>query len=721
MKRMNGLLFPTLKNYKKEYLKKDIFSGIIMAAVSIPISMGYAQIAGLPAVYGLYGSVFPILFFALFSTSKQFIFGVDAAPAAIVGAALVSLGIESGSKEAMQYVPVIALLTGLWLLLFYFLKAGRIVDFISTPVMGGFISGIALTIILMQIPKILGGKAGSGELPELAHHIFETCKEINWLSVVLGVGALVILRLAGKLIPKFPMAIVIMAVGVVATLLFRVDEQGVILLDAVESGLPKIHMFQFAGIDWTQAAGRSLMIAAVIMSETLLSENNFALKNGYKIDENKEILACAAGNLASACVGCCPVNGSISRTSMNEQYEGKTQAVSIIAGAVMAVVLVCATGFIGYLPVPVLTAIVISALMNVVELHLAVRLFKVSRNEFYIFVAACVSVLFLGTIYGVIVGLLLSFVAVVLRATNPPRSFLGMIPGKETYYDLKRNRNAHPIQHTIIYRFSENLFFANIKIFQSDIENGIKKDTKVVIVDATAINSIDITAADRLEMVAKNLEKQGIRFYITEHSENVNQQMRSLGIGHLIEEGKVRRTILAALHDAGIPSPCPLEIPKKVHAVHEAMMPAEEENTLEEFAWAFGDDAVEEIEKRVHQVMEQLHKLPDLERLVELGIEEKLKNWHSLGAIDEDEILRRMELHLDELPENLRGDRKVILQLIEKRRRKIEQQLLIHHPDIVEHLKKSRERLEKRLEKQNPEAARKLHKWEEEIREKKEP
>lgn len=718
---MKGLLFPTLKNYKKEYLKKDIFSGIIMAAVSIPISMGYAQIAGLPAVYGLYGSVFPILFFALFSTSKQFIFGVDAAPAAIVGAALVSLGIESGSKEAMQYVPVIALLTGLWLLLFYFLKAGRIVDFISTPVMGGFISGIALTIILMQIPKILGGKAGSGELPELAHHIFETCKEINWLSVVLGVGALVILRLAGKLIPKFPMAIVIMAVGVVVTLLFRVDEQGVVLLDAVESGLPSFHCFKFVGIDWQQAAGRSLMIAAVIMSETLLSENNFALKNGYKIDENKEILACAMGNLAAACVGCCPVNGSISRTSMNEQYEGKTQAVSITAGAVMAVVLVCATGFIGYLPVPVLTAIVISALMNVVELHLAVRLFKVSRNEFYIFVAACVSVLFLGTIYGVIVGLLLSFVAVVLRATNPPRSFLGMIPGKETYYDLKRNRNAYPIQHTIIYRFSENLFFANIKIFQSDIENSIKKDTKVVIIDATAINSIDITAADRLEMMAKNLEKQGIRFYITEHSENVNQQMRSLGIGHLIEEGKVRRTILAALHDAGIPSPCPLEIPKKVHAVHEAMMPAEEENTLEEFAWAFGDDAVKEVEKKVHQVMEQLHKLPDLERLAELGIEEKLKNWHSLGAIDEDEILRRMELHLDELPENLRGDRKVILQLIEKRRRKIEQQLLVYHPEIVEHLKKSRERLEKRLEKQNPEAARKLHKWEEEIREKKEP
>lgn len=709
---MNKLIFPTLRNYKKENLSKDIFSGIIMAAVSIPISMGYAQIAGLPAVYGLYGSVFPILFFALFSTSRQFIFGVDAAPAAIVGAALVSLGIESGSEAAMQYVPVIALLTGIWLLLFYFLKAGRIVDFISTPVMGGFISGIALTIILMQIPKILGGKAGSGELPELIRHIAETCREINWLSVVLGVGALIILRMAGKLIPKFPMAIVIMAAGVIATMVFHVDDHGVVLLDAVERGLPKLLHFRFAGIDLRQALGRSLMIAVVIMSETLLSENNFAMKNGYKIDENQEILACAAGNIAAACVGCCPVNGSISRTSMNEQYEGKTQAVSVVAAITMAVVLLCATGFIGYLPVPVLTAIVISALMNVVELHLAVRLFKVSRNEFYIFVAACVSVLFLGTIYGVVIGLLLSFVAVVLRATNPPRSFRGMIPGKEAYYDLKRNRNAYPIRHTVIYRFSENLFFANVKIFQTDIENSIKEDTEVVIVDAAAINSIDITAADRLEMMAENFDKKGIKFYITEHSENVNEQMRSLGIGHLIEEGKVRRTILAALHDAGITSPCPLEIPKAVRIAHEAMIPAEEENTLEEFAWAFGDDAVEEMEKKVHQVMEQIHKLPDLERLADIGFDEKLKNWHSLGALDEDEILRRMELHLDELPENLRGDKKVILQLIEKRRRKIEQQLLIHHPEIVEHLKKNRERLEKRLEKQNPEAAKKLREWE---------
>ena len=146
--------FQTLKHYNKKNLPKDILAGIIIMAVSIPISMGYAQIAGLPAVYGLYGSVFPIILFGLFSTSPQFIFGVDAAPAALVGSASVGLGIESGTKEAMAAIPVLTFFVALWLLAFYFMKAGKLVNFITAPVMGGFISGIALTIILMQIPKI---------------------------------------------------------------------------------------------------------------------------------------------------------------------------------------------------------------------------------------------------------------------------------------------------------------------------------------------------------------------------------------------------------------------------------------------------------------------------------------------------------------------------------------------------------------------------------------
>ena len=280
---MKSSLFPTLKNYKKEYLGKDIAAGIMIAAVSIPISMGYAEVSGLPAVFGLYGSVLPILFFALFSTSPQFIFGVDAAPAAIAGAALASLGIESGSADALRYIPVIALFVGLWLLLFYFLKAGKLVTFISTPVMGGFISGIALTIILMQIPKIMGGKSGSGELPELLKHLYETAQHINWVSVALGVGALAILIISKKVMPKFPMAVVIMALGMIATMVFHVDRYGVTLLAKVEPGLPKFILPDIFHVDLSHAAGRGLMIAVVVMAETLLSENNFAAKMVTKL------------------------------------------------------------------------------------------------------------------------------------------------------------------------------------------------------------------------------------------------------------------------------------------------------------------------------------------------------------------------------------------------------------------------------------------------------
>ena len=180
----------TLRNYDKKNLGKDILAGLIIMAVSIPISMGYAQIAGLPAVYGLYGSVFPILIFALFSTSPQFIFGVDAAPAALIGSALAGLNITAGSTEALVAVPMLTFFVALWLLIFSLLKAGKLVNYISAPVMGGFITGICTTIILMQVPKLMGGTAGVGEFLELAEHIAETAKTISVPSVILGVIAL---------------------------------------------------------------------------------------------------------------------------------------------------------------------------------------------------------------------------------------------------------------------------------------------------------------------------------------------------------------------------------------------------------------------------------------------------------------------------------------------------------------------------------------------------
>ncbi|MCM1101449.1 MAG: SulP family inorganic anion transporter [Clostridium sp.] len=711
------MIFKTLKGYRKEYIGRDLLSGIVIAAVSIPISMGYAEVAGIPAIYGLYGSVIPIFLFALFSSSPQFIFGVDAAPAAIVGTALASMGIAQGSPEAMIYVPMMALFAGLWLLLFYVLKAGKMVDYISTPVMGGFISGITVTIILMQIPKILGSGSGSGELPELIRHIARAAGQIHPLSVALGTASLLIILISGKFIPKFPMAIVVMALGVFLTRVCHVDDYGVRLLAQVEPGLPDIVLPRFAGVDLSQVAGRSLMVAIVIMAETLLAENNFAFQNGYRIEDNREVLAFAVGNIAAALVGCCPVNGSISRTSMNQQYGGRTQAVSVVASATMVLLLLFGTGFIGYLPVPVLTAIIISALLKVVEWHLAKRLFQVSRKEFYIFMAAFFGVLIFGSIYGVIIGLVLSFVAVILQETNPPRTFLGMIPEKDGFYDLSKNRYAREIQGVRIYQFSESLFFANIKIFQKDIENCIGEDTRAVIVDMSTVTNLDITAADRLEILARNLKARNIAFYLTEHKDIVNEQMRRLGIGHLIEEGHVRRTVTAALHDMGLSEPYPLIRAEEGTGRRPRSLSAETENTLEEFAWAFGGETVDRIEEQVHSILSRIREVPELEQLIANGLEGNADAWKSLGAIDEDELVRRLELHMDEFPEKMRTRKnmRLVWKLLEDRRNQIRERLMRENPEELERLEAYREKLERRLEKQNPEAARRLHEWEAEV------
>lgn len=687
-------LLHTLKNYDRKNLIKDIIAGIIIMAVSIPISMGYAQIAGLPAVYGIYGSVFPILAFALFSTSPQFIFGVDAAPAALVGSALLSLNIELGSDEAIAAVPVMTFFVAVWLLAFYFMKAGKLVNYISAPVMGGFITGICTTIILMQIPKIMGGSSGTGEFFELAEHIYETLKHANIPSVIMGVIALVILLVSKKLIPKFPMAVVLMFAGTIITLNMPIRDWGINTLSAVEPGLPKWSIPDFSIISIQQTITISLSVAVVIMAETLLAENSFAQKNNYRINDNQEILAFSVGNFMAAFTGCCPINGSVSRTAMGEQYQAKTQLTGIVAGLSMIVLLICGTGFIGYLPIPILTAIVISALLGATEFDLAARLWKLSRTEFLIFVGAFLGVLLLGTINGVLIGIILSFTEMIIRTSKPSRCFLGIQPGHRHFRDLKEGNQIHAIEGVIIYRFSSNLFFANVGVLQRDIEDSIKPDTKAVILDASGIGSIDITAADRLAMLYKSLKEKGIRFYMTEHIAKVNEQIRTLGLGYMIEEGRVRRTIHIALKDMGIGRPYPLE--GGIENEERSASRKRADNKVQEFVWAFGAESEEQIEKQIVLQIQQLKKTGDIEKLFH-------GSWSHMDAFDEDEWLEHLEEHLKEIVNISGKDEKSIATRFEEHRKEIHERIKNEHPEMAERFKKRRHILDEHLRQRHPE------------------
>ena len=246
----------------------------------------------------------------------------------------------------------------------------------------------------------------------------------------------------------------------------------------------------------------------------------------------------------------------------------------------------------------------------------------------------------------------------------------------------------------IIYRFSENLFFANNKVLVSDIENSIKEDTKVVILDASAINSLDITAADALEMLAASLKKRGIKFYITEHSREVNDQMRKLGIGYLIEEGCVRRTIYIALKDMGIKRPYPLE--GGVDNEERSASRKRVDNRMQEFVWAFGSDTEDQIERQITNQIKQLKQNGDVEKLLH-------GSWSHMEAFDEDEWLEHLEEHLKEIVNISGKDERTLAARFEEHRREIHERIMKEHPELAQRFKERRHRLDEHLKEKRPE------------------
>ena len=659
--------------------------------------MGYAQVAGLPPVYGLYGSVFPILIFGLLSTSPQFIFGVDAAPAALVGAFLAEKGITYGSDEAVSAVPLITMCVSIWLMVFFFLKAGRLVNYISTPVMGGFISGISTTVIFMQIPKLIGGQSGTGEIVELVSHIAATCRRsFNTASLLFGAVSLLVLIVSKKLIPKFPVSLLVMTAGAVLGYCGTADKYGIAKLSEVDPGLPAWSIPEADRGMLSDIIPLSMTIAIVIMAETLLASNNLAQKNGHRLNENREILVYSLGNLAAGVTGCCPVNGSVSRSSMAEQCGGASQVMSLTASAVMAVILMFFTGAIKFLPVPVLTAIVISALLGAVEFHLAKRLFRQDKRELFIFLGAFAGVLFFGTVYGVLIGMVLSFADVIINTANPKRSFLGVIPGHEGFHSLERNCYSVPLKKAVLYRFSGNLYFANIRLFISDIEGAVKDDTSCVIVDSGAVCNIDITAAERISSLDRSLKNRGIRLYFASHIGQLNDRFRQLGIGWLVEEGRCRRTIPSALYAAGFRTPYELE-----SVQNEAKtMPYGNADRLE-FEWAFGDKADEEMKKLTEKLLSDIdvsgQPRQELSDVIAAN-----SSWRGIDELDNEDLLVHLQLHLNEIAEKLGMPETQVGDAIERRKLRIARHIALRDASALDHLREHFREYENALKEKEP-------------------
>lgn len=302
----------------------------------------------------------------------------------------------------------------------------------------------------------------------------------------------------------------------------------------------------------------------------------------------------------------------------------------------------------------------------------------------------------LGTINGVLIGIILSFAEMVIRSAKPSSCFLGIQPGHRHFRDLSESSQIHEIEGVLIYRFSNNLFFANVAVLQQDIEHELERrgNIKAVILDASGIASIDITAAERIEIMYRSLKEQNIYFYITEHIAGLNEQMRRLGLGYLIEEGCVRRTIHIALKDMGINRPYPLEggIDNEERSASRKRV----DNRMQEFVWAFGSDTEEQIEKQIRHQIEQLKKNGDVEKLLH-------GSWAHMEAFDEDEWLEHLEEHLKEIVNISGKDERTLAARFEEHRKEIHDRIVEEHPELAQRFKERRYRLDEHLKERRPE------------------
>ena len=689
-----------------KYTWKDILIGLLIAAVSIPISMGYATVAGLPPIYGLYGSFLPILVYGLLTSSPRFVFGVDAAPAALTGALLGSLGITAGSEDAVRIMPLISVFVAAWLLLFFVLKANRLLKFISQPVMGGFITGIGITIILMQVPKLFGGTSGSGELVELLLHIYEEAKEVFHLpSLLLGLGTVCIILICRHFLPMLPMQAIVMVLGALAAYFLPFREWGIACLPSVEKGLPRFVLPDFTLItsDYQTILISTFTIAVVILSETLLATNNYAMKYDEPIRPQREILAYSLGNAAASFVGCCPVNGSVSRSGIADQFGVRSQWMSLTAGLAMILILLFGTGFISYLPIPVLTAIVISALIGTFEFRLSKKLKKADKAEYIIFWAALLAVLLMGTIYGVIVGVLLTSITFIARQSRPKIEILGVDPEEEGYHSLTRKGNYTPIKHVLLYRFSGALFFANIQDFEDGLNRALKPETKVIVIDAAGISSVDVSAAERLLHLYHKYKDQGIRFYLAGHVASVNAELRAFGARELITSGSVRSRISLALRDAGYDKPYHLD---------ESYTDPEPRYTkqLAELSWAYGDEADRKLKQIAKRIAAEISVDPNMNPETLLKEEKEMAHGYWNYA-DEDEFLDYLEMQLllmEQENEGASADVDYIEKRIVERHMLLEEKILTRNPSYVNRIKKHRARRDEHFKKHHPETYERL-------------
>jgi SulP family sulfate permease len=521
-----------LRDYRKATFASDLLAGCIVTIMLIPQSLAYALLAGLPAEMGLYASILPLVVYALLGTSRTLSVGPVAVVSLMTATAIGKIA-ESGSPDYAAAAIVLAALSGIMLLVMGFLRFGFLANFLSHPVVSGFITASAVIIALGQVKHLLGIPAQGHNLPTLLGSLLTHIGDTNPVTLATGVLALAFLLWARRgLLPlllrlKMPEegAIILAKAGpvllilatVAASYLMHFTDRGVALVGAVPSGLPGLSMPSLDPDLWSQLAVSALLISIIGFVESVSVGKTLAAKRRQRIDPNRELVALGGANVASAFSGGFPVTGGFSRSVVNFDAGAKTPVASILAAAGIALAALFLTPLLFYLPKATLAATIIVAVSSLVDTDLVRRAWRYSLSDFAAIGTTIVATLMLGIELGVMTGILVSVMLHLYKTTRPHIAVEGAVAGTEHYRNVKRhNVITHP--NLVSLRIDESLYFANASYLEDYIYQWIADNDRIqhVILQCTAVNEIDMSALEALEAIDHRLREQGITLNLSE-------------------------------------------------------------------------------------------------------------------------------------------------------------------------------------------------------------
>ena len=503
---------PKLLSYQKRDLPHDLRAGLSVAAVALPVGVAYAELAGFNPVVGLYSSILPLVAYAIFGTSRQLIMGPDSATCALVAAAVAPLA--SGDQSLYLSLSIaLAFLAGLICIGASFLRLGALADFLSKPILVGFLNGIALSIILGQIGKIFGfAITAGGIIPRLLEFV-EKLGLTHWATLVVGLGTFAVLLVTARLFSKIPAALVAMILAAVVVRILNLESFGVKTVGDVPAGLPSLHIPRFPLSLLPSLLGDAAGLALVTFSSMMLTSRSFASKNMYDVDADREFAALGVANIATALSQGFAVSGADSRTAMADSAGGRTQVTGLFAAGTIAVVLLFFTGPLRYVPIAALGAVLVKAALSLIDFQSLRTIYRIDRREFALSVLSTLGVVAVGAIQAILIAVILSLLRFVRLVSRPKIEILGKVEGFPGFHSIERHPEAKTVPGLMLFRFNSPIVFFNAPYFKRQVVATVKAAgpaLKWFVLDMVPISMIDATGLYTAEEVAETLRQQGV-------------------------------------------------------------------------------------------------------------------------------------------------------------------------------------------------------------------